>query len=212
MSSPPRFFGPPTASGFIRRLPLCMLRPRPDHSKSLAGLVWNLSRKHASVGTTAPARLFSVAKGPTLRIFKDLQTLGSRKKVNSPIFSGFRTFATETPGVACHLPASFPAARFPRSVYSFPMKEYRFVPLNSLFSIPAFHFSSLFFTLAEISRLFADSYEKCPGIGPSHIPILERLSSQISVPFSTSLLRYVVTCFGLVCARLAHHSYEEFSQ
>jgi hypothetical protein len=77
------------------------------------------------------------------------------------------------------------------------MNDCKFTRLTSFFSIAAFHFSSLFFTLVEISHLFAYSYEKYPALGPSHISILERHRSQLSVPLPTALPRYVITSFRL---------------
>jgi len=84
-----------------------------------------------------------------------------------------------------------------RCVFLPSMNDCKFTRLTSFFSIAAFRFSSLFFTLVEISHLFAYSYEKYPVVGPSHVPIPERHHSQLSLSLSTSLPRYLITSFRL---------------
>ena len=135
-------------------------------------------------------------------IFNNLRTLGSAKKINSPVLSAFRTLAAKTPGWHTPTPVARPAIT-PHSSTN-PAKSENFQRSNPFLFNPRFHSSSLFGTFKKISPVFTHSSEKYPGVHS-----LCPLNSQFGTPprsiyqgfpyIITSLLHYFVSAPLLPC-------------
>jgi hypothetical protein len=185
LSGPSRIFSAPPASAStppVHRTVSPKIACRlTNHSSLFSSSLFSLEA--ARIPANRPDRLrlsMSALRNPTLLVFSETyKHLGHAKK-STPLFSMGSAYLQQK-HTGWHLPTSFVSL----ALFILSRKGYRVTRLTAFFSIPVFHFSSLSFTLAEISHLFAHSYEKYPG--PSYVPIQRpmRLSAPLSV--STSL-------------------------